>query len=85
MRSMRSPLIGVVAATTVLAPVGLAVSAAATTTPDVAVEWTIDQDWGTGFQGSVRVVNNSGHAIDPWSVTVPYGNTIGSAWDTAMT
>ena len=48
---------------------------------DVNVDWTITQDWGTGYQGSVRVTNNSGRAIDPWSVTVPYANGISSAWD----
>ncbi len=48
---------------------------------DVNIDWTITQDWGTGYQGSVRVTNNSGRAIDPWSVTVPYANGISSAWD----
>jgi chitinase len=48
---------------------------------DVNVDWTITQDWGTGFQGSVRVTNNSDRTISPWSVTVPYAHGITSAWD----
>ena len=56
-------------------------SIASAATSDVNVDWTITQDWGTGYQGSVRVTNNSGRSIDPWSVTVPYANGISSAWD----
>jgi chitinase len=56
-------------------------SMASAATSDVTVDWTITQDWGSGYQGSVRVTNNSGRALDPWSVTVPYANTISSAWD----
>ncbi len=51
------------------------------TTPDVTVEWTITQDWGTGYQGSVRLTNVSGHTINPWSVSIPYVNAITSVWD----
>ena len=56
-------------------------SLASAATSDVNIDWTITQDWGTGYQGSVRVTNNSSRAIDPWSVTVPYANGISSAWD----
>ena len=56
-------------------------SIASAAASDVNIDWTITQDWGTGYQGSVRVTNNSGRAIDPWSVTVPYANGISSAWD----
>ena len=56
-------------------------SMASAAASDVNIDWTITQDWGTGYQGSVRVTNNSGRAIDPWSVTVPYANGISSAWD----
>ena len=56
-------------------------SMASAAASDVNIEWTITQNWGTGYQGSVRVTNNSGRAIDPWSVTVPYANGISSAWD----
>ena len=56
-------------------------SMASAAASDVNIDWTITQDWGSGYQGSVRVTNNSGRALDPWSVTVPYANTISSAWD----
>jgi len=63
---------------------GLSNSAVAATA-DVTVDWIITQDWGTGFQGTVRVTNNTGSAIDPWSLTVPYGSAITSTWDASMT
>ena len=56
-----------------------------TRTTDVSVDWKITGDWGTGFQGSVRVINNTDQAIDPWSVTIPYGNTLSSVWDATAT
>lgn len=81
---------------TVVAAVGLAAVAssslglglsnsAAAATADVTVDWVITQDWGTGFQGTVRVTNNTGSAIDPWSLTVPYGSAITSTWDASTT
>ena len=72
--------LALIALTAGVAVVALPSGASAATT-DVTVDWTITQDWGTGYQGSVRVTNNSGRAIDPWSVTVPYANIINSAWD----
>ena len=60
-------------------------SGAQATTADVWVEWTVTQDWGTGYQGAVRVTNNSDHAINPWSVTIPYANSITSVWDATIT
>lgn len=56
-------------------------SGASAASADVTVDWKIASDWGTGFQGAVTVHNNTDRAIDPWSVTIPYGNAIGSIWD----
>lgn len=64
--------------------IALPAGAQATTT-DVSVEWSISQDWGTGYQGTVRIINNSGRVINPWSVTIPYSNAITSIWDATST
>ena len=82
---MRSPHAAVVtlAATTILAA-GVGLSApmtASASTERVSVTWEVTQDWGTGYQGAVTVTNLTGRALDPWSITVPYGNHITSIWD----
>lgn len=82
---MRSPHAAVttLAATTILAA-GVGLSApmtASASTERVSVTWEVTQDWGTGYQGAVTVTNLTGRALDPWSITVPYGNHITSIWD----
>lgn len=84
MRFTRTPMAAAVALATVAAG-ALALPAASADTADVTVDWRITQDWGSGFQGAVTITNSTGRAIDPWSVTVPYGNTISSAWDAMVT
>ena len=74
-----------VAALAVLAAGGaVLMPAASAAAADVTVSWTITQDWGTGYQGSATVTNNTAGAISPWRVTVPYPNQIGSAWDAQL-
>lgn len=82
---MRSPhaALATLAATTILAAgvgLGLPMTAAAST-DRVSVTWEVTQDWGTGYQGAVTVTNLTSRALDPWSVTVPYGNDVTSIWD----
>ena len=60
---------------------GAMTSQASAATSDVTVEWTVTQDWGTGYQGTVKVSNTSTGTIAPGSLTVPYANTITSIWD----
>lgn len=77
---------GVGLATLTASTLAIAVPAfASATAADVSVDWSVSQDWGTGYQGSVRITNNSGHAINPWSVTIPYANAITSIWDATST
>ena len=82
---MRSPhaAVATLAATTILAAgVGLSASTTASASTDrVSVTWEVTQDWGTGYQGAVTVTNLTGRTLDPWSITVPYGNDITSIWD----
>lgn len=52
---------------------------------DVNVDWKITQDWGSGYQGTVTVKNTSTKSINPWSVTIPYANSINSTWDATAT
>ena len=52
---------------------------------DVNIDWKITQDWGSGYQGTVTVKNTSTKSINPWSVTIPYANTINSTWDATAT
>ena len=71
-------------AATAISVAGLSAPAQAVTS-DVNVDWKITQDWGSGFQGSVTVKNTSTKSINPWSVTIPYANTISSTWDATAT
>ena len=84
MRRTRTPVVAGAALATIAAG-AIALPAASAQTSDVTLDWRITQDWGTGYQGAVTITNASGRAIDPWSVTVPYGNTINSAWDATVT
>lgn len=84
MRFTRTPVVVGVALATVTAT-AIALPAASAAAPDVTVDWRVTQDWGSGYQGTVTITNASGHSIDPWSVTVPYGNTITSSWDATVT
>jgi len=86
MRFIRKPV--AVAAGVALATVAAGASfmpTAAAETSDVSIDWRITQDWGTGFQGTVTVTNSSNQALNPWSVNIPYGNSISSAWDATVT
>jgi hypothetical protein len=60
-----------------------AVSSAATS--DVAVTWTVTDDWTSGFQVAATVTNNTNAALSPWKVTVPYVSRISSIWDAVST
>ena len=60
-------------------------SQASAAVSDVKVEWNVTQDWGTGYQGTVKITNASAVSISPWSVTIPYGNSITSIWDANLT
>ncbi|MEI6624206.1 MAG: cellulose binding domain-containing protein, partial [Actinomycetes bacterium] len=63
----------------------LGTSPATAAAADVAVTWQVTQDWGSGFQASVAVKNNTAAAINPWAVDFSYKSQVSSLWDAAMT
>jgi len=86
MRFIRKPVVVAVGvALSTVAAGALVMPTASAETSDVSIDWRITQDWGTGFQGTVTVTNASSQALNPWSVSVPYGNSISSAWDATVT
>jgi len=50
---------------------------------NVAVEYTIQDDWGSGFTVNVKISNNTGSAIDGWTLNWSFsGNQkISNAWN----
>lgn len=84
MKNKRATMTVAALATTAVSVVGFTAPAQAATA-DVNVDWKITQDWGSGYQGSVTVKNTSSKTINPWSLTIPYANNIGSTWDAVAT
>lgn len=53
-------------------------------TADVTLDWKVTNDWGTGFQTQITVVNRTTKAINPWKVTIPFAPTISSFWSATI-
>lgn len=45
------------------------------------VNFTLVQDWGSGFQGSISITNNTDSNIDTWSLEFDLPNQINDIWD----
>jgi len=58
--------------------------AANAATADVTLDWKVTNDWGTGFQTQITVVNRTTKAFNPWKVTIPFAPTISSFWSATL-
>jgi expansin (peptidoglycan-binding protein) len=48
------------------------------------VSFSLLQDWGNGFQGSISITNTSGSNIDSWNLEFDLPNQINNIWDAAI-
>ena len=45
------------------------------------VDFNLVKDWGSGFQGSISITNETGSNIDSWSLEFNFPNEITNIWD----
>ena len=45
------------------------------------VDFSLVNDWGSGFQGAISITNNTGGNIDSWSLEFDFPNEINNIWD----
>ena len=45
------------------------------------LDFTLVNDWGTGFEGRISITNNSDSNIDTWSLQFDFPNQINNIWD----
>ena len=45
------------------------------------VDFSLVQDWGSGFQGSISITNQTGGNIDSWNLEFDFPNEINNIWD----
>ena len=48
---------------------------------DADIEFTLINDWGSGFQGQISITNNSNGNIDSWDLEFDFPNQIDNIWD----
>ena len=48
---------------------------------DADVDFTLVNDWGSGFEGKISITNNTGSNIDSWSLEFDFANPINNIWD----
>ena len=67
-------------------PLVIAPDAVAPSIPVCQVSYQITLDWGTGFTATVSIVNNTGAALNGWTVmwSFPGNQTIQNVWDSTM-
>jgi chitinase len=49
--------------------------------PAIIPTYTVDQDWGSGFQASLRLDNQDPTAVNNWQVSFDYAANISSIWN----
>ncbi|MEL6441635.1 MAG: expansin EXLX1 family cellulose-binding protein [Cyanobacteria bacterium J06621_8] len=58
------------------------------TTPEndlpVDVDFTLVNDWGSGFQGKISITNNTVSNIDTWTLDFDFSNQIDNIWNAAI-
>lgn len=45
------------------------------------VDFTLIDDWGSGFEGKISITNNTGSNIDTWNLEFDFPNPINNIWD----
>ena len=48
---------------------------------NVVAAYTVTQDWGTGFEGQIKLTNQQSTAVKNWSLAFDYGALITQIWD----
>jgi endoglucanase len=78
----RSVLLAVAGSVALLGSVLVPVVTASGATPACTVEYTVTNQWDTGFQGSVKITNNTA-AVSGWKLTYDYagGQKVGQGWN----
>lgn len=51
--------------------------------PAISCSYDVGNEWGSGFQASITLTNNSNTAVEGWEVSWQYddGTTVGNAWN----
>lgn len=49
--------------------------------PAVIPTYTVTQDWGTGFQGEIRLQNPDPTPVNNWQLQFDFGASVSSIWD----
>jgi hypothetical protein len=52
--------------------------------PEATAQFSLTNDWGTGFSGTITVSNNSGEAIQGWQLSFGYEGVITSAFEAQL-
>ncbi|MET7454280.1 cellulase family glycosylhydrolase [Streptomyces sp. NPDC005574] len=78
----RSVLLAVAGSVALVGSVLVPVVTASGATPACTVEYTVPGQWDTGFQGSVKITNNTA-AVSAWKLTFDYagGQKVGQGWN----
>ncbi|MFJ6196690.1 chitinase [Micromonospora sp. NPDC092111] len=84
-RSLRTPLLAVLAALVTATSATLALATPARAAGPTAV-FTKTSDWGTGWEGRYTITNGGPSTITGWQVafTLPPGTTLGTYWDATV-
>jgi|GEM_PF-1465031 len=45
------------------------------------IDFTLVEDWGSGYEGKISITNNTGGNIDSWSLEFDFPNPINNIWD----
>ncbi len=51
---------------------------------DYSVDYKVDADWGSGFNGTITITNNSDSTIEDWSMIFSYDRTITNIWSATL-
>lgn len=52
---------------------------------DCKVAYSIESDWGAGFNGKVTLTNNTNETIDDWNMEFDFDNEISNIWNAVIT
>jgi hypothetical protein len=47
----------------------------------VAADYAVTQNWGSGFEGQIKLTNQQMTAVNNWTLEFDFGATISSIWD----
>lgn len=53
--------------------------------PAVVVEYTVTQNWGSGFQGQIKLINQDATSVPDWRLQFDFAANLTSVWDAKVT